>query len=188
MMWFKLTKLALAAMVGVMSPLAAQASRTAADSAVETLLSAEQLTHYIAVKKVLGPYWQAHAELLQTAQATGHAPVIQAGMQQLEIGVFDYPNLVKQDAALAAIFTKNEFAASQFEPTQVAVFKALLALVSHEATGAALPAASTMLGKNVVLVKAHREELEAVGVALQTSGGKGSVDDGSNDDGSNLKP
>lgn len=90
------------------------------------------------MKQALIPYWQAHTALLRTDRATGHAPVIRAGMQQVRIGVFDYANLVEQDTALDAIFTKNDFPALKFEPTQVAVFTALLALVAHEAAGAAL--------------------------------------------------
>ena len=172
MSWMKLMRAALAALVAATMPLAAQAVSTAGDSAAAPL-TAEQLTHYIAVKQALATYWPAHTALLQTARSTGHAPSIRFGMQQLQVGVFDYPSLVKQDTALAAIFTKSAFAPSQFEPTQVAAFTALLAVVMHEATGSALPDTSTVVGKNVVLVTAHRKELAAVGVALQVNGGMG---------------
>jgi hypothetical protein len=179
-MWITFMRALLAATLAVTAPLAAQSAPTAADSTVTIALSAEQMRHYIAVKQALMPFWQApaHAALLGTARATAHAPVIRAGMQQVSIDVFDYPNLVKQDAALAAIFTTNHFAPSQFEPTQVAAFTALLALVEHEAMGGALPGGATVLGRNVEMVKAHRQELAAVGLTLQVSDGMGNMDGG----------
>ena len=178
MSFTSLTSLALAATVGS-SPANTAPSVPAfltprvvvADSA--TAVTDEQLTHYIAVKKALSAFWPAHKDLLKTAQASSHSPEIQIGQQKMKIGVFDYPALVKQDTALAAIFTANKFAPEQFEPTQVAVFQAVGAIVISTASNAALPANTTVLGKNVELVKPHQDELKAVGIALQANGGGG---------------
>ena len=180
-----LTSLALATAVG-MTPLSAPthmpALAAAVDSTATVALTDKQLAQYIAVKKALGAFWgaPANAELLKSAKSSGHAPVVQLGQQQLKVGVFDYPNLVKRDSALAAIFTTNHLAPEQFEPTQVTVFQALGTLVMAEAQGGAVPANTTTLGKNIELVKAQREALKAVGVALQVNTGDGMG--GNNDD------
>lgn len=134
-----------------------------------TALTADQLTHYIAVKRALSAYWAApaHAALLKTAQATGQARTVHFGQQTFQFGVFDYPALVQQDTALAALFTRHQFAPAQFEPVQAAVWQAvgtaLLATVA-KATNTVVPASSAVLRKNVELVEAHRPELTAVGI------------------------
>lgn len=83
--------------------------------------------------------------------------------------MFDYPALTSQDAALAALFARNDFKPSAFQPTQLAVYAALGALAYSEAVGVALPPDSTVLGKNVALVRAQRRALASVGVALRVS-------------------
>ena len=143
------------------------------DSTPDPALTAEQLAHYLAVKQALGPFWQAHAALLQTARTTAHARTVQIGQQQFPVGVFDYPALVKQDTALAALFTKNHFDPGQFEPTQVAVVHALGVLALATAGASALPESTTVVGQNIALVKAHQQELAAVGVALQVNSSAG---------------
>ena len=179
-MWY-LIPVALAGGLGV-SPQSAVASFVtttggavagSVDSTAEPLLTAEQLSHYIAVKKALGTYWgdPAHATLLTTAQSSGHAIPVQLGSGQFPVIVFDYPSLVKQDTALASVFTQNHFTVAQFEPTQVAVFHAVGVLALATAGLGALPGNTTTLGQNVALVKAHQQELAAVGVALQVNGG-----------------
>jgi hypothetical protein len=136
-------------------------------------ITEEQLKNYIAVKKGLNSYWQGHKDAFNAAKAKGHQPTVTIGQQKLKIGVFDYPEIVKSDTAVASIFTTNKFSANTFEPMQVAAFEAVGALVISEASKAALPANTTTLGKNVELVKAHRDELKSVGVALQVGGGMG---------------
>jgi len=95
--------------------------------------------------------------------------MVELPVGHFEVGVFDYPELVKQDTALAAIFVRNDFDPDQFEPTQLAAYSALGILAYDEANGTVLPAESTPLGKNVALVKAHRHELAAVGVTVDAS-------------------
>jgi hypothetical protein len=154
------------------------------DSTTETLLVADLLTHYIAVKKALRAYWKdpAHAALHKTADATKHTPTVHLEQMQFEIDVFDYPALVKQDSALMMIFAANHFAPEQFEATQIAAFTALGTLVMAEAIQSAtsnpapdLPSNTTTLGKNVELVKAHRDALWAVGVGFQGQASRAGV-------------
>lgn len=130
-----------------------------------TALTADQLTHYLAVKRALGAYWAvpAHAALLKTARATGHVATVHFGQQTFQFGVFDYPALVQQDTALAALFTKNHFAPAQFEPVQAAVWQAIGTALLAQVTNTTVPTTSA-LGQNVALVQAHRPELTAVGI------------------------
>ncbi|MHB2034943.1 MAG: pepsin/retropepsin-like aspartic protease family protein [Gemmatimonadaceae bacterium] len=147
--------------------------RPAADAGKLTALSAQQLERYISVKKALAAFFQspAHAGLVAAATALGHRDAIKTGDGVLKITVFDYPLLSSQDAALAAVFRAGHFAPDKFEPTQVAVYQALGTLANAEAEGAALPDTSSVLGRNIALVKAHQAELAAVGVKVGTSAG-----------------
>ena len=155
----------LLATFGVSAAAAAQTqSGSAADGAKGSPLTAEQLTHYMAVKQALGLYWGSHQDHLQTARSTAHTPVVSLPGGKKTVTVFDYPALVKQDTALAAIFSTHQFAPTQFEPTQVSVYEALGLLAYHAAQGTALPAPSTVKGKNITLVQQHLMELAATGV------------------------
>jgi hypothetical protein len=167
MHWMKIGGLALIASIGLHTSAVAQtpSGASAANETTDSPLTAEQLTHYIAVKRALGPYWGSHPALLQTARSTGHSPVISLPGGQIPVGVFDYPALAKQDTALAAVFTTNKFAPTQFEPTQVGVYKALGLLAYHAAQGTALPASLTVQGKNIKLVQQYLMELAAAGVS-----------------------
>jgi hypothetical protein len=143
-----------------------QGATSNGEAALEPVLTAEQVTHYIAVKQALALYWQAptHAALLQRAQATARTHVTPLDEYRPNVGVFDYVALVAQDTALAALFTTNCFPASQFAPTQVAVAHALRTLMYDEAMGHSLPDAATALGKNVAVVMAQRPALESLGL------------------------
>jgi hypothetical protein len=165
--WMKISGLALVVTIWMYAPAAAHAQlgSDASNSAKDSLLTAEQLAHYIAVKRTLGSYWGSHPDLLHTAQSTAQRLVVSLPGGQLPVGVFDYPALVKQDTALAAIFSINQFAATQFAPTQVSVNEALGLLAYHAAQGTALPASSTVGGKNVQLVHQYLMELATVGVS-----------------------
>jgi hypothetical protein len=170
MRWMKISGLALVAAIGMHAPAAAQvqSGSNASNSAKDSLLTAEQLARYMAVKQALGPYWGSHPDLLQTARSTAHNFVVSVPGGQLPVGVFDYPALVKQDTALAAIFSTNQFAPTQFAPTQVSVNEALGLLAYHTAQGTALPASSTVGGKNIQLVHQSLMELAAAGVSAPT--------------------
>jgi len=178
MNWMNISGLAIIAAIGTHAPAAAQAQSGSAVSNVakHSLLTAEQLARYIAVKQALGPYWGSHPDLLQTARSTAHRLVVSLPDGQLPVVVFDYPALVKQDTALAAIFSTNQFAPTQFAPTQVSVNKALGLLAYHAAQGTALPASSTVGGKNVQLVHQSLMELTAVGVNVPTVPGPACTD------------
>ncbi|MHB2034934.1 MAG: hypothetical protein ACYCVE_16430 [Gemmatimonadaceae bacterium] len=182
----------LAAAAAAASPATAAAQMggmgTAAPATVDSAVSAAQLAHYIAVKRALGPYWQAHQAFMQKAQAGGHNVPVQYQGQRVAVGVFDYPSLVKQDTALAAIFTSNHLAPELFEPVQVAVYHALLAVVYGRAIGATAPDGTTPLGRNAALVAAHQAELAAVGVALNVNGGGGGGMGGGMGNGSSRNP
>ena len=159
-----------ASTIGMHAPAAAQAQSGSAvsNSAKDSLLTAQQLASYMAVKQALGPYWRSHPDLLQTARSTAHNLVVSLPGGQLPIGVFDYPALVKQDTSLAAIFSTNRFAPTQFAPTQISVYEALGLLAYHAARGTALPAASTVEGKNIQLVQQSLMALAAAGVRAPT--------------------
>ena len=166
MSWKKISGLAIVAVIGMHAPTAAQAqAASASHAATDSLLTAEQLARYMAVKQALGPYWGSHPDLLQTARSTAHNLVVALPGGQLPVGVFDYPALVTQDTALAAIFSTHQFTPAQFAPTQVSVNEALGLLAYHATQGTALPASSTVGGKNIQLVHQSLMELAAAGVS-----------------------
>ena len=150
----------------------AKAEAATPDSATVTL-TANDLERYIAVRQALGLYWQAHAAQFQSARANAQMSTVSFGGQQLQVGTLDYPALVKQDTALAAIFTKNNFPVAQLQPTSMAVYTALIAVALHQEMGAPLPPDTTVVGKNAALVTAHEKQLAAVGLALRTNGDNG---------------
>lgn len=162
---------------GIVRPAADTGSATTA--AAPAPLTDGLLTHYIAVKKDLGTFWKdsAHQTLYNDAKAHHHTPSVTIGQQSLQIGVFDYPALVKQNADLAALFKKNQFDPAQFEPVQVAAFTAAGALLTNQKLDA-----NSVAGKNVALVKTHQQDLASVGVALQQQGGMGGGMGGGDDD------
>ena len=167
MNWMRISGLAFVAAVGIHASAFAQAQSgsSTANVATDSLLTSDQLAHYMAVKRALVPYWGAHQELLQTARSTGHNVTITMPGGQIPSGFFDYPALVRRDTVLAAIFSTNQFAPTQFGLTQVSVNKALGLLAYHAAQGTALPASPTVDGKNVELVHQHLMELADVGMS-----------------------
>ncbi len=174
MMWIRIRLMGtlLAATTVVPAPSTAQASSAAADSMIT--LTDEQVTHYIAVKRELKSYWQTHTALRETAKASGHKREIRMEVSVIknpivvQVEVFDYPSLVSKDTALAAIFTKNDFVVSRFEPTRVAVWQGLVGAAVAEALGYVLADdTSSALAKNMALVAKHRQELAAVGDTFQ---------------------
>jgi hypothetical protein len=177
--------LVLAATVGV-SPAAAAPNAPAFVARGVTVdstyaITEEQLKNYIAVKKALNAHWQSHKASADSARAVGHKPTVAIGQQKLQIGVFNYPEIAKKDTVVAKIFTTNKFSADQFEPMQIAAFQAAGTLAIDQATNVTLPANTTTLGKNIELVKAHQDELKAVGVAVQVGGGMGGGMGGNDD-------
>jgi hypothetical protein len=167
MRWMKISGLTFVATIGMHAPAAAQAplGSDAPSSASDSLLTAERLAHYMAVRRALPPYWNSHSDLLHTAQSTAHRFVVSLPGGQLPVGSFDYPALVKQDTALAAIFSINQFAPTEFAPTQISVNEALGLLAYHAAQGTALPASPTVRGKNIQLVQQYLMELATAGVS-----------------------
>ena len=159
----------------------------AADPAALTPLTEETLTHYIAVKKDLATFWQAPANkaLHDSSLAHDHKHTVTlnvtgAQTPPLSFGVFDYPDLAAHNPAIAAIFTKNSFAPQQFEPTQIAAFRAVMAAEVGRVAGKPVDDAASVAGKNVALAQAHKQELAAVGVGVQAqanAGGMGGGDD-----------
>ena len=165
MSWIKVSALAIVAAIGIRASAAAQAqSGPVAKAAKDSLLTPGQLARYITVKRAIGFYWRSHPDLFQAARSTTRNLVVSLPGGQLPVGVFDYPALVTQDTALAAIFRANQFAPAQFAPTQVGVSEALGLLAYHAAQGDALPASSTVRGKNIQLVQQSLMELAAVGI------------------------
>ena len=167
MSWMKISGLALIATIGMHAAAAAQvpSGSATATAATDSLLSAGQLAHYMAVKRALVPYWGAHQELLRTARSTAQSVTVATPGGEIPVGFFDYPALVQQDTALAAIFSTHQFAPAQFGPTQVSVNKALGLLAYHAAQGTALPASPTIDGKNIALVHQYLTELADAGVS-----------------------
>ena len=160
--------LALSAACAAAPSLSAQ-TRAPSDSLATVALSTATLERYIAVKAALGPYWQSHRMLLATARSTGSNVAVPGPGAPQQVGVFDYPALATQSTTLAALFTANHFMPAQFEPVQVAVYRALGQLSAHAVTGAALPDPSTAAGKNVNLVYSHLYQLAGVGVVAPSA-------------------
>lgn len=141
----------------------------AGGDSVTTPLTAADLAHYLAVKRALGPYWYGHQWLLADARASAHNVMLEGPGQPFPVGVFDYPRLVNDDSALAALFAANDLPPEQFSLSQIAVYRALGQLSNHAVTGAPLPKSFTPAGQNIALVYAHLSELRSVGVDAPTA-------------------
>ncbi|HXC24932.1 MAG TPA: hypothetical protein VNU46_03380 [Gemmatimonadaceae bacterium] len=159
------------------------------DPALLTPLTDESLKHYIEVKKELTTFWTvpANKALHDSALANDHKHTVALSVPgtqipSLPVGVFDYADLAAHHPEIAAIFTKNSFAPAQFEPTQVAAFRAVMAADVGAKLGKPVDDAASVAGKNVALVQAHKQELTAVGVAVQMQGGGGGGGGGGDDD------
>ena len=155
-------------------------SPACADSLIDSLADSLQLTpallsHYLAVKRALIPFWRAHPALEDQAQEHPLSPTVQVLSSQgtpetKRLGVWDYVTLARADTALAHLFVQCKLRPAQFAPVQVAVYRALYTLRASEAAAprplAALPKNTSVAGRNIALVRAQRQALAAVGVAV----------------------
>ena len=144
-------------------------SDTGGDSAATIIrLTPQRVIAFGAVQKALAAYWKTHKErheaaLRQTGkdvQVSPSCPKQSVGCNEVSSMDIDYTAWVRQDTVVAAIFTHNHFAPEQFIPTEVAVSQAIWVLLDGGRGDT-----STIVGKNLALVQAHRVDLA---VAFQT--------------------
>ena len=132
------------------------------------VLTPTVVTAYGAVEKALAAYWAAHPDQAKAAlrQGVDVDVVIPSRESAKQAGnrltakqsdrIPDYPRLVQQDTAVAAIFTQNHFAPAQFGPTRMAVRKAIVTVLDKDKQAVDT---TTFTGKNQAVVLAHRAEL-----------------------------
>ena len=127
------------------------------------VLTPTVVTAYGAVEKALAAYWAAHpdqakAALLQGVDVGVVVPAREGKklIATTSVRIPDYPRVVQQDTAVAAIFTRNQFAPVQFVPTMVAVRGAIVKVMDHDKQAVDT---TTITGKNQAVVQAHRAEL-----------------------------
>jgi hypothetical protein len=178
----------LAALANAIPSAAARAQHVVVADSGYSVLTGSQVSNFVAVVKLLGPYWKAHnhTALLRTAEYTRHSTAIRlernmVGPQPLVI--YNYPLLVKKDAALAAIFTKNHFAPQQFAPTLMAVALAFMTLRIEEEwrNGRAIENSAT-ISNNKALVKPYYKDLDAAEFMKMFRKGTGGTGTGDDDD------
>ena len=144
-----------------MSSMASAAADTGDTSNV--LLTTTIVGPYAAASKELETYWHAHPDLDKVARDHG---VMQAISTSSSVGISyavpNYPAVVQQDTTVAGIFTRAQFAPTQFARTQRAIWSAILAsLTGHRED------TMTVAGKNMAFVQAHRAALAADWVRVQ---------------------
>lgn len=133
--------------------------RTVADTGADMpslLLTQPVTTSYSAVVKALTAYWAGHEEQFRTSQQHGVNIPLSVGTMEAGMTVPDYPTLVQQDTALAAIFTRCHFVPMQFVPIMHTVREAIGAVLQHQAIDS-----TTVMGKNMMFVQANRPGLAA---------------------------
>lgn len=158
------TALQHAAVTAAHHPTAVDAAGGLPPAPAPTALTEALLTHYLTFKRALNPFCDAHVAICKTALRTERTAYLMVGTEIVPFKVFDFPQLVTQDTALAALFTATQFHALQYESVQAAVYGALGVLAAHERSGMALPDATTVEGRNLALVRAHQQDLAAVGM------------------------
>ena len=144
-------------------------------TADSTPLTEAQVTQYLVLKKALAAYWSSHQDALAAAQAQKLTSLDNSSSQMVVTQIFNYPELVKTDTAIASMFAKHKFTAESFTATQLVTLHAMMALVAVDSNKSAVPADTSLLGKNVAVVKAHRDELKAVGMTGQPNGSVGGI-------------
>ena len=114
-------------------------------------LTAAGLPSYAAVSAILWPYLLAHQPLLKTVQTQS----LRLSLQRttIAIGMPDYSALLQRDSAMAILFIQHHMDPAHFAATQQAVWQAIWAVLQKR------PADSTIVGKNMTFVQAHRTEL-----------------------------
>jgi hypothetical protein len=189
MILMNIISLALAGLARTTSGAAARLEHpVVADSVVDGVLTADQVASFVAVFKALGPYWKAHnhTALLRTAEYTRHSTAYRLegpNMRAQPLVIYDYPLLVKKDAALAAIFTKNHFASQQFASTvKVMALAYTVVYMEQEWMNGRTIQSSATLSKNKELVRPYYKSLEAAGFMETFHKGTGGYGTGDDDD------
>ena len=118
------------------------------------MLTMALVTPYLAVSDALQDYWDEHRDEYKAAKARGLR--IDEITRRASTWEPNYPVLVHQNTAVAAIFQKFHADPAQFAPTMTAVRTAIGTILQGQSVDS-----MTVLSKNVAFVKAHQKELSS---------------------------
>lgn len=131
------------------------------------LLTPALATSYAAVEKALAAYWAAHPDKAKVENEHGHAVNITYTDRDHQyttgFSIPDYPAVVRQDTAVAAIFAKYAFSSAQYQPVEQSVRNAITAVIKQQKPD------SSVGGRNMAFVQQHRPELAADWSEVQTA-------------------
>lgn len=135
---------------------------TGATETSPVLLTPALITPYVTAEKALTAYWAAHPDQAKAAKEHGQTVNIdlddkrQPGVifrQKTGFAIPNYPAEVRHDTAVAAIFSKAALDPAHYQPMEQSVRAAIAAVLMQQ------PADSSVMGRNMAFVQAHRPEL-----------------------------
>jgi imidazolonepropionase-like amidohydrolase len=142
----------------------------ASTDTTEAELTDALLVHYVALRKDLTTFWSQHAALHDSAQSYEDYPIVGvAGASPTDglytqVPIFDYVALAAIDSALAGVFKKNDFPPERYWPVQITLVKNMLRLslnnTADQSNNVALDHKASVVAKNMMLVEAHRSDLD----------------------------